>query len=842
MAKLSLDLSQFKAAGVYTVEIDNSERIVVSSQSLRLVVGFSEVGPQNTPVFITSKEDLRKFYGSSDPKLERKGSFFHRMIETCLQTSPVFAISLLAVDTKTNNNTDNVDICMMSLSCNENNPIISEETGNITKTPYYTLFNRSRFWTPDAEYLQSQSAIVSSASSEYNAPLFQICNIGTKTVTLFAFKPNNLTGYNVFAKDWYGSESKIPYSWINPYDKISDYFIQIYAIEGEWNNYNTLSVDPIWSTYFNSDGIKKDKLVSFLNMSNVNLIGSWTGSIIPDFRDKMDSLQYIEPIVNSSVSLTGILMNINNEAFDELDADPTSVEHKVDLTGSTIKAVDGKVKVDMLSYNIDVNESEFYNIFSDVLDCGIKDQSAANGTTLMFRDKIVDNKTITININDLIEGKDGLAYVTNKLWVSGDTGINSQYIVEGGSIPKEGAWVITTSIPVKFTDIVSTAEENVKAGGQVKTSHTIKVQKNINDDSISKTYKAFVIKGLELKKRHLPGYDETGSMSVESGVSKIYGMLQDNGINRGLTNPDMISYRYIVDTMAYGLRPNMGGKAYVSKLAKQRGKTTAILNAPSISQFAKSQDPYFCDTFVAGASKPIFNTKWIGEGGNPNMQRSFKFTMPDEDFGAKYCGVFGPFLKYSDNGKTILVPPAADVSNAYVRKFMGGDPYAIVANKNGLISNPNVTGLEYVLDNTDREYLEPIGYNSIIEKPRSGEIMIYSNGTSFQTIKSDFNYLHVRELLNTIEIECAEALSNYVFEKHTPVMRLNVINTLTPKLETMKDAGALYDYEIIMDSSNNTDEIIDEGVGVVDIGVWITKGMQKIIQRISVNNLSGSSY
>ena len=84
-----------------------------------------------------------------------------------------------------------------------------------------------------------------------------------------------------------------------------------------------------------------------------------------------------------------------------------------------------------------------------------------------------------------------------------------------------------------------------------------------------------------------------GAPSLEEGVIKIYEMLEDEGILRGLMNPDMINYRYVVDTMAYGLRPNCGGKVYLSRLAKKRGKTTAIISAPSIKQFATSQDPYF---------------------------------------------------------------------------------------------------------------------------------------------------------------------------------------------------------------------------------------------------------
>jgi hypothetical protein len=294
--------------------------------------------------------------------------------------------------------------------------------------------------------------------------------------------------------------------------------------------------------------------------------------------------------------------------------------------------------------------------------------------------------------------------------------------------------------------------------------------------------------------------------------------------------------------MAYGLQPNMGGKVYLSRLAKRRGSTTAILSVPSFRQLAASQDPYFSDTFIPGVDPvPIFNTEWIPQGGNPDMPRSFRFTLPDEDNGSRYAGVFAPYLRYTEDGKSIYIPPAADVSNTYVRKFLGGDPYAIVANQDGIISNPNLAGLEYMIDQTDRDYLEPMGINSIIERPQTGQILIFANRTSYQNVRSDYNYLHVRELLNTLELQIYEILQQYPFQYNTPVTRLNIVNNVTPILETAKDAGALFDYEVIMDESNNTAEVIDDGFGIIDIGVWINKGMEKIVAQITVNKLGGVS-
>lgn len=782
MAKLSLDLNSFKSAGVYTIEIDQSERIVVSSQSLRLVPGFSEVGVQNTPVFITSTSDLYKFYGSKNTQLERKGSFFHRTIETCLLSSPVFAISLLNVDTRAESSVNNDTVGYSCWSVAANNTNNETLINGIGKIPYYKLFNRSRFWTPSAENLQK---ITINGDIEESS-ILQIANTGTKDFSVLVIKAENMKKFDITVEEWYGNKSNIPYKWLKPYNYISDYFVNIIVLEGE-------------------HGIKnRNSLNQILTNGSVNVIGNWVGTIIPDFRDATGTNYFIEDIVNSNVSLTNVLLNINKDALEFND----NVE--VDFIGESILPDEGgKINSNFLSYSVsDLSDNNF--LFEYPTTLASESQKAKYGENIFV---ITDSKP-SINIGDFIQSSNGLTRVINKICDSvTDNSLNN--------------WVFTTTTPVKIS------------GGKITK------QLAITDIDITPKVNFRYIKGLTLQKYHKPGFSgdfDAPMTSVEEGIKKIYGMLiNDKGILRGLINPDMISYRYIVDSMGYGLQSQMGGKSYLSKLAKQRGKCTAILSAPSMTQFANAQDPYFCDEFSPSEQTPVFNTKWIAQGGNPNMVRTFRFSLPDEDMGAKYCGVFGPYLKYNDNGKTILVPPAADVSNAYLRKFLGGDPYAIVANRNGLLSNPNIMGVEYMVDKEDRDNLEPFGYNSIIERPKTGEIMIYSNATSYQTINNDFNFLHVRELLNTIEIEVESILLQYVFEKNNEINRLSAINSITPLLQAMQDSGALYKYEIQMDSNNNTDAIVDEGFAIVDIGVWIVKGMEKIIQRISVNKLDSTS-
>ena len=95
MAKIKLDLTQFKASGVYTLEFDASESIILNTQTIRLVIGFSRKGPFNSPVYLPDTKTARRIFGEIDPFLESRGSFFHRSLFTCLEIGPIFGLNLL---------------------------------------------------------------------------------------------------------------------------------------------------------------------------------------------------------------------------------------------------------------------------------------------------------------------------------------------------------------------------------------------------------------------------------------------------------------------------------------------------------------------------------------------------------------------------------------------------------------------------------------------------------------------------------------------------------------------------------------------------------------------------
>lgn len=156
MAKIRLDLTQFRASGVYTIEYDASESIILNTQTTRLVVGFSKKGPINAPVYCPDVKTARRIYGDIDKDLENKGSFFHRSLFTCLETGPCFGLALMPLNDDTSSPNADLDVYKsFSLSA-------SQANGSTASVLYSSFFNKEKFYFPDTSYFLAN---VNSATS-----------------------------------------------------------------------------------------------------------------------------------------------------------------------------------------------------------------------------------------------------------------------------------------------------------------------------------------------------------------------------------------------------------------------------------------------------------------------------------------------------------------------------------------------------------------------------------------------------------------------------------------------------------------------------------------------------
>ena len=133
-----------------------------------------------------------------------------------------------------------------------------------------------------------------------------------------------------------------------------------------------------------------------------------------------------------------------------------------------------------------------------------------------------------------------------------------------------------------------------------------------------------------------------------------------------------------------------------------------------------------------------------------------------------------------------------------------------------------------------------MGINPIIKKKGVG-YMIYGNQMAYQRTLSAFNNLHVRDLLITIEEAIEDILSNYMFQFNDSSTRLEIKTIVEKYLDGIRSNGGIYEYLVIMDSSNNPNDVIDYNMAVLDIAIEPARGIHKFVNRVTVLKTGGIS-
>ena len=327
-------------------------------------------------------------------------------------------------------------------------------------------------------------------------------------------------------------------------------------------------------------------------------------------------------------------------------------------------------------------------------------------------------------------------------------------------------------------------------------------------------------KPLVLEKATVASKTIAGSLSPLTGT----------GLFAALVDKDVIDFRYIVDTFASYEDGSILNKKELAFLAHERQNAAAILNAPMVSDFKKSTDPSFKN------DNNEFNVAYIKDGGNLDKNPSALYALPSINDGANYAFYYGPGLLVRENGKDTIVPPAAYVSNNFIDKYFNALPWSIVAGpRRGVVSGANVVGVEYAFDKADRDILEPFGINPIVFQRGAG-LTILGNKTAQQSVKSALSSAHVREVLIYIQDGMANILKNYVFEFNTAQTRLEIKTLADAFMQSVKADTGIYDFQNIMDQTNNTDDVIDHNMGIIDTFVEPVKGLEVVVHRTTILN------
>ena len=930
---LDAELINLKSAGTYRFERDKSEisNDVTTISNLRLVVGFSKMGPFNTVKLVTSPAQFIKLYGNIDRSLEKRGSFFHRSALAALSAGPILCLNLLNLDP----DEDQVVEKSFSVSAGDTNkPSVT--------LPLQSLYNTDKFWfASDEAYLDAVEKLLGDGYNNegWNKGILHFSNVGKKPVSILVKKASAYSskGYELTLNEWYG-EANVP-EYLNGTSYVSDYLVEVYVVGGDFgpalestpyislldldddspdgkgdvltkftivddeNPYKRFSADIIYQSYFDENGfirgIDDSNLSKFLNLPSVDLRAKYVGSLIPNFVDKLGRNIWIQKLVNDDVDTIGLLCTENVELLEEVDFNGEFIDEKIDLIGHNIfskikpdeltigdlsfdflgykfnyRDVAQEVKVGLDTYkstleaNPDTTETKSPHPFAwEKLDDngnGTGEYVYADATYLKVGSKVYkeDGSDADSDMDDAgtvvsIE-KDVTPLVTEFIIVSPE-GLytNAKATEEYKYIPRDNEVILDRYADVVVGDYLlsETTDDSKKsrltrvvevrnvydytkdkAGILVVCADVISHKRGVYDNIVTKVtpidkicdrLQWVCLNGFQVKKSAMPdGTNKQQNMILDMLREVPEYPSTTSNLFKALIDRDYVQFRYLVDTFGLGIESEC--KKVYTQLCQARKSAFAIINCPSQLDFKKSPDP--CFTNKSGGVE----VEYIAKGGDLSRNPSFLFSLPKIENGASWGAYYYPYLRITDLSAPKSVPPAAYVSNLYIQKYSRGFAWSIVAGqKRGVISGNQVVGVEATLVSDNRDWLEPIGINSIIWEPGVG-VEIYANKTAKQTPVSALSSIHVREAAIYIQDNVESILRRYVFEFNTAQSRMEIKTLVDEFLTNMKNNGGLYDFRTVMDTSNNTAEVIDRNMGVIDIYVEIVRGLEIIAQRLTI--------
>jgi hypothetical protein len=218
-----------------------------------------------------------------------------------------------------------------------------------------------------------------------------------------------------------------------------------------------------------------------------------------------------------------------------------------------------------------------------------------------------------------------------------------------------------------------------------------------------------------------------------------------------------------------------------------------------------------CVAFVSPPSANVVNQNNLEASNilawNNVLARSSSYAVADS--GWKYM-----FDKYNNTYR--YIPLNGDIAGLCVNTDNVRDPWFSPAGLNrGQIKN--AVRLAWNPNKTERDTLYAKGINPVVSFAGQG-IVLYGDKT-LQSKPSAFDRINVRRLFIVLEKAIATAAKFSLFEFNDEFTRAQFVALVTPFLRDIQGRRGIYDYRVVCDSSNNTDQVISSNQFVGDIYV-----------------------
>jgi hypothetical protein len=392
--------------------------------------------------------------------------------------------------------------------------------------------------------------------------------------------------------------------------------------------------------------------------------------------------------------------------------------------------------------------------------------------------------------------------------------------LEPGQAPRKLTRILSKRLFASDTTLVElTCDSAIKkvqyVNGRYQTTRYSGIENYVS------TYKAMTLKGFRIRESSMPDGTEARQNAILNLVSKGTPMF------KAITNKEAIDFRYLIDCFGLGLTER--SKQQLVDICGARLDCLGFINMPSMRQFRNSTSPSFVD------SEGVLQAEFIANGGDPESSPAFLYSF-GEGAGSTSVGYFLPYLTVNDNGRPTDVPPAMFIATTYMRKLNSNvtsiTPWTIAAGvTNGRITN--ISGVEMNFTPEDIEFLNQAQMNPIVFKRNRGHI-IETENTAQTLFTSALSYLHVREVLIELERELSRMLLDFQWQFNTPEIRSEIKLRADVICETYVNRNGLFNYFNKCDEENNTPDVIDNQVGVLDTYVEPIKGMGVIVNNVTI--------
>lgn len=850
---ISQELVSIKSAGTYRREFDLSamQPTYESTYSRgRILPGFSYKGPFNKPFKIVDSDQFVSIFGNIDPKLEANGCFFHRTAIEMLKAGPIIALNLHSYK-------DSKNVA--------DGYAIGTKYATPFRSPIKGIFSTSLWYEPWPDRLRdsygtliepgesyqlcdfadtSEEYAIWNEDADHTRPNYMNVALITEDVSIDEKEcPCYATLQHVGGDGYPSTVQPTPIGKIHLCRYIKDEAtgdavldetcvpldIFLYAKEDYTDYANYVLSLPL------SD---RGAAVAILNEDGRIKIAYESEPIMTTETEFIyfDIQKLTTPSIGNRILIDpcGDIHLKDEDVFE----DGHEFIYLANASGNDIRAYVYKTPSDtstMLAYNIPLSDYYGGNLpfelqeYMDEKGYDVKDYTLADFmfTLVIFNDV----KTLSNDMLDL-EKSWGFNHPTDLQFIRQDNalfdcnGMSGVYTYTGASVPGlVNASGVDISIDTwlrnlaQTTNLIGFTVPYCEKGTPAKKSVIETVRMNKIETGVEPcaqnpdNYKA-ILNTLRNPDDTVVKYAvterdaKTGKFNPEPSTPDVWGR---TNMWRAITDRMVVSFRYLVDCWGYGIE--IGSKNIFSKICLAQ-HATGLLNAPSALSLTKVDE--FTDEFGGIIYK--------------NLATSEVFSVPNIKDGATHVGYFYPWNRKGAK----LLPPAGAVSNLFLQKM---NPWSVAA---GVTGGP-LPGYnpETPLSTQDREWLEAMGINAIIDAGDDQHtICVYGNKTAKQKPVSALSALSFRDFVVYIMDEIENIIRPYVFKENTEAVRTEIVSKCTTFLKSVTSTpdrvGGLEAFEVIMNSTNNTKEIIDNFYGVLDIKIEGVRPMEKIAQRLYI--------